>query len=110
MNSGAVACYASRTYLVTPMVMTQHGAIAAGTLGLLLARTIGEALHEDIDIRNYSAQRARFNLEVLIRNDFADIFEVRGKERARRGHTETEWEGQAQRLISRYAHGDFRRA
>jgi len=110
LNSGAVAYYASRTYLVNPKVVTEHGAIAAGTLGLVLGRTIGEALHEDIDIRNYSAKRARFNLELLIRNDFADIFEVRAKERTRRGHIETEWEGQAQRLISRYAHGDFRRA
>lgn len=110
LNSGAVAYYASRTYLVNPKVMTEHGAIAAGTLGLVLGRTIGEALHEDIDIRNYSAKRARFNLELLIRNDFADIFEVRAKERTRRGHIETEWEGEAQRLISRYVHGDFRRA
>src|SRR6185503_916428 len=73
-------------------------------------RTIGEALHEDIDIRNYSSHRARFNLEILIRNDFADIFEVRSKALTRRGHIETEWNGDRQRLISRYRHREFRRA
>ncbi|MCC2643137.1 MAG: hypothetical protein K0S45_3550 [Nitrospira sp.] len=110
LNSGAVAYYASRIYLVNPTVLTEHGEIAAGTLGLVLGRTIGDALHEDIDIRNYSSKRVRFNLEILIRNDFADIFEVKSKELTRRGHIETEWAGDRQQLISRYVHQDFRRA
>ncbi len=110
LNSGAVAYYASRTYLINPKVMTEHGIVAAGTLGLVLGRTVGEALHEDIDIRNYSTGHVRFNLELLLRSDFADIFEVRAKEFTRRGHIETEWVGDSQRLTSRYVHGDFRRA
>lgn len=110
LNSGCIAYYASRTYLVNPKVLTEYGEIAAGTLGLVLGRTVGEALHEDLDIRNYSSQRLRFTLEVLIRNDFADIFEVRAKELTHRGHIETEWAGDRQQLISRYVHGDFRRA
>lgn len=110
LNSGAVAYYASRTYLINPKVMTEHGIVPAGTLGLVLGRTVGEALHEDIDIRNYSTGHVRFNLELLLRSDFADIFEVRAKEFTRRGHIETEWAGDSQRLTSRYVHGDFRRA
>lgn len=110
LNSGAIAYYASRTYLVNPKVVTEHGPIEAATLGLVLDRTVGEALHEDIDIRNYSSQRRRFNLELLIRNDFADIFEVRAKALTRKGHIETEWTSDAQQLISRYVHGDFRRS
>ena len=110
LNSGAIAYYASRIYLINPPVSTEHGDIAAGSLGLVLGRTIGEALHEDIDIRNYSSKRVRFNLEILIRNDFADIFEVKSKALTRRGHIETEWAVDRQRLTSRYVHGDFHRA
>ena len=110
LNSGAVTYYASRTCLVNPRIVTDHGVIAAGTLGLMLGRMIGEGLHEDIDIRNYSATSVRFNLELLIRTDFADIFEVRAKERTRRGHIETEWSGEGQRLVSCYANNDFCRA
>ncbi|MCS6319416.1 MAG: amylo-alpha-1,6-glucosidase [Nitrospira sp.] len=110
LNSGAVAYFASRTYLVNPKVLAESGAIAAGTVGLVLGRTVGEAIHEDIDIKNYSTERARFNLELLIRHDFADIFEVRAKTFTRRGHIETEWTGNDQRLITRYANGDFHRA
>ena len=62
LNSGAIAYYASRIYLINPAVSTEHGDIAAGSLGLVLGRTAGEGLHEDLDIRNYSAKRIRFNL------------------------------------------------
>src|SRR5574340_14852 len=110
LNSGAIAYYASRTYLVNPKVRTEQGTIAAGTLGLVLGRRVGESLHEDLDIRNYSGKRVRFDLELQLRHDFADVFEVRAKTFTRRGHVETEWAGESQQLISRYAHGDFRRA
>jgi glycogen debranching enzyme len=90
LNSGAVAYYASRTYLVNPKVLTEQGEIEPATLGLVLSRTVAAALHEDIDIQNYSAKPVHFNLEILIRTDFADIFEVKTKALTRRGHIETE--------------------
>jgi hypothetical protein len=80
LNSGAIAYYASKTHLVNPTVATEEGVIAPGTVGLLLSRTLAEALHEDLDIRNYSGKRLHFILEVLIRSDFADVFEVKAKE------------------------------
>ncbi|WHZ23824.1 MAG: hypothetical protein OJF47_002936 [Nitrospira sp.] len=110
LNSGAVAYYASRTYLVNPKILTDQGLIAAGTVGLVLGRRVGESFHEDLDIRNYSGKPVRFNLELLLFHDFADIFEVRAKEFTRRGQIETEWTGDGQRLISRYVHEDFYRA
>jgi N-terminal domain of (some) glycogen debranching enzymes len=33
----------------------------------------------------------RFNLEIAIRADFADIFEVKGGHIVRRGHINTSW-------------------
>ncbi|HKA00679.1 MAG TPA: glycogen debranching N-terminal domain-containing protein, partial [Candidatus Solibacter sp.] len=86
LNSGTTAYYASRTYLVNPKVVTELGEIPAGTLGLVLSRVIAHGLHEDIDIQNYSSKHVHFSLETLIRNDFADIFEVRAKQLIRRGN------------------------
>src|SRR5262252_585489 len=85
LNSGAIAFYASQTYLVNPMVAAEEGVIAPGTVGLLLGRTLAEALHEDLDIRNYSGKHLHFILEVVTRSDFADIFEVKAKQLTRRG-------------------------
>src|SRR5262249_51164107 len=109
LNSGAMAYYASQTHLVNPMVVTEEGVIAPGTLGLLLSRTLGEALHEDLDIRNYSGKHLHFILEVLMRSDFADLFEVKAKQLTRRGRIESDWRSDRQELATRYDHENFRR-
>ena len=109
LNSGAMAYYASQTHLVNPMVVTEEGVIAPGTLGLLLSRTLGEALHEDLDIRNYSGKHVHFILEMLMRSDFADLFEVKAKQLTRRGRIESDWKSDRQELATRYDHQDFRR-
>jgi glycogen debranching enzyme len=41
--------------------------------------------YERVAIRNFSYPRARFRLEFRFDSDFADLFEVRGRVRARRG-------------------------
>src|SRR5262249_30261009 len=110
LNAGAIAYYASQTHLVNPMLATEEGVIAAGTLGLLLACTLAETLHEDLDIRNYSRKHLHFILEVLIRSDFADIFEVKAKEITRRGQIESDWKGDRQELTTRYSNRDFVRS
>lgn len=110
LNSATITYYASRTYLANPRVITEHGEIAPSILGLVLSRAVAEGLHEDIDLRNYSCQPLHFNLEILIRSDFADIFEVKAKEFTRRGHIETEWKSAPQQLITCYRHDDFHRS
>jgi glycogen debranching enzyme len=109
LNSGAVAYYASQTHLVNPPVATEEGALAPGTVGLLLSRTLTAGLHEDLDIRNHSGKQLHFILEVLVRSDFADVFEVKAKRLTRRGHIESDWNGDRQELATRYANRDFRR-
>src|SRR5262245_25032028 len=109
LNSGAIAFYASQTHLVNPRVVTEEGVLAPGTIGLLLSRTVSEGLHEDLDIRNYSSKQVHFILEVLMRSDFADIFEVKAKELTRRGHIESDWKSDRQELATRYTDRDFRR-
>ena len=48
-------------------------------------------MHEDIDISNHSGKPVRFNLEIALRADFADIFEVKSKRIVRRGRITTVW-------------------
>jgi glycogen debranching enzyme len=109
LNSGAIAYYASQTHLVNPQVATDEGVIAAGTVGLVLSRTLTEGLHEDIDIRNYSGKPLHVILELLLRSDFADLFEVKAREFTRRGHIESDWQGDRQELATRYSNMDFAR-
>ncbi|MET0515422.1 MAG: glycogen debranching N-terminal domain-containing protein, partial [Nitrospiraceae bacterium] len=110
LNSGASAYFTSRTYLVNPRVTTDEGLIAPGLVGLVITRTVADAFHEDLDIHNYSARPLRFTLEMLIRSDFADIFEVKSNEVTRRGNIETAWNSTAQQLTTHYQNGGFRRS
>src|SRR5262249_47278742 len=48
LNARAIAYYASQVRLVNPMVATEEGGIALGTLSLRLSRALSEALHEDL--------------------------------------------------------------
>src|ERR1700744_1536301 len=41
--------------------------------------------YQRIGLQNHGESRASFNLTLLFDNDFADLFEVRGEKRARRG-------------------------
>jgi hypothetical protein len=77
LNSGAIAFYASQTYLINPRVVTEEGVIAPGAVGLLLSRTLGwssagrrrhreqafdlraEWLHRVEPIRRHQARRHR---------------------------------------------------
>jgi len=110
LNSGAMSYFASRAYLTNPVVETRGGSINGGVLGLSVGRSACEGIHEDIDIRNYGQERASFNLELLIRSDFADIFEVKEKKFVRKGHIETEWSQERQELMNCYSHEDFHRS
>ena len=109
-NSGAIAYYASRVYLTNPKIVTEYGEIEPGTLSLVFSRAVDEGIHEDFLIRNYSMKRARFMLEISLRTDFADIFEVKSKQVIRKGNVTTEWHAGRAELISRYEHDGFRRS
>jgi hypothetical protein len=85
LNGGAITHYASRTYLTNRRVPTISGIIPPHTLGLVVSRLIGDGMHEDIEITNNSMQRVNFQLEISLRCDFADIFEVKANNIVRRG-------------------------
>jgi len=110
LNGGAVAPHAARIFLTNRAFASEDGPIAARTLGLVIGRCIDGGLHEDIDITNHGQNVVRFNLEIAIRADFADIFEVRGERIVRRGRITTAWSQGRQTSRFVYRNKDFRRA
>src|SRR6185312_11480917 len=72
-------------------------------------RTIGAGIHEDLEIRNYSLQPVQFDLEIALRSDFADIFEVRRHTYVRRGEVITDWRPEDAALFTSYTNRDFQR-
>jgi glycogen debranching enzyme len=87
--------------------MSEDGPIPARTLGLVIGRHIEGGLHEDIDITNNGLTPVRFNLEIAVRADFADIFEVKSDAIVRRGRITTSWSGKRQILRITYRNKDF---
>jgi glycogen debranching enzyme len=110
LNGGAISHYASRTYLTNRRIPTTDGIIAPRTLGLVISRLISDGMHEDIEITNNSMRRATFQLEIALRCDFADIFEVKSNSIVRRGRIATAWSQTKQQLRTSYRNGDFVRA
>ena len=86
------------------------GVIPERTLGLVIRRLISGGMHEDLDVTNNSMQRVSFQLEIALRCDFADIFEVKSNNIVRRGQIATEWSQTKQQLRTSYHNGDFVRA
>lgn len=109
-NSGAIAYYASRAYLFNPRIQTEYGKIEESRLSLVFTRAVSDGILEEFEIRNYGMQRARFNFEIALRTDFADIFEVKSKQVIRKGHVTTTWLPEDRQLISRYEHDGFVRS
>src|SRR6185437_6963319 len=109
-NSGAVAYFAFRAYLINSKIVTEFGEIEAATVGMLFNRSVRGGIHEDFDIHNYGCKRARFNLELALRTDFADIFEVKSKRIVRKGNVTTQWSPETFELLTTYQHGGFNRS
>ncbi|MBV9751325.1 MAG: amylo-alpha-1,6-glucosidase [Hyphomicrobiales bacterium] len=67
--------------------------------------------YQRIAVSNHGDDRVSFNLTLLFGNDFADIFEVRGQLRPKRGHAHDELRGEAGvSLIYRGLDGATRRS
>jgi glycogen debranching enzyme len=108
LNSSAVSYYAARFHLTNRRFETEDGPVSAGTLGLSLVRNVADGVHEDIDVINHSRSSLRFNLEIALRCDFADLFEVKSRSFVRRGRITTKWADPGQ-LETSYTNRDFSR-
>ena len=78
------------TNLISNAFETETGAIPSGTVGLVVSRMIHDGIHEDLDVTNYGLTPVTFNLEIALRSDVADIFEVKSHKFVRRGRIVTE--------------------
>jgi glycogen debranching enzyme len=107
LNGGAVAYHAARIFQTNRAFMSEDGPISARTLGLVIGRHIDGGLHEDIEITNNGQKAVRFNFEIAIRADFADIFEVKSNSIVRRGRITTSWSAKQQVLRISYVNKDF---
>jgi glycogen debranching enzyme len=110
LNAGAFTHYAARIYLTNPPITTEDGVIGEHSLSLVIGRWIDGGAHEDLDIHNHGLTAVRFQLEIAMRSDFADMFEVKSSRFVRRGRIVTDWDEAAQRLRTGYENADFSRA
>jgi glycogen debranching enzyme len=110
LNGGPVSYYAALVFLTNRSILTEDGPIPARKLGLTIGRSISGGLHEDLDITNDAMKPVRFQLEVAMRSDFADIFEVKSGNIVRRGKITTEWSERRQQVRTAYLNRDFHRA
>jgi glycogen debranching enzyme len=109
LSSSPTMYSAVRLYFTNPPLATEEGEIRGGELGLQISRAVGDGIHEDVDVTNYGLAPARFNLEIALRSDFADLFEVKWHKFVRRGHIESKWDVWRRELRISYAHRDFQR-
>ncbi|WEX74017.1 amylo-alpha-1,6-glucosidase [Sinorhizobium numidicum] len=67
-----------------PKAFTHHLTVAdvvQKTIELRLSRYVGDGLHEDVDLANFTQENVSFTLELDLDADFADQDETRGKRR-----------------------------
>ena len=80
LASAVTASHSARITLTNGTFATEDGEIRQGTLVLTISRAVSEGIHEDLDVINYGLVPVRFNLEIALRSDFADLFEVKSHE------------------------------
>ena len=107
LNGGAISSDTARIHLTNRSFPSEDGAVPARSLGFVIGRKLGSGMHEDLDITNHGRGPVRFNLEIAIRSDFADVFEVKSNRIVRRGRIATEWSESNQKLLTIYRNQDF---
>src|SRR5438477_5321734 len=110
LTCSPVAYYAARVNLTNPAFPAEDGDVPEGALHLTIGRSISRGVHEDLDVTNYGMNPVRFNLEVALRCDFADLFEVKSHNFVRRGRIVSRWDEKTLQNEIIYANRDFRRS
>ncbi|HZT05795.1 MAG TPA: glycogen debranching N-terminal domain-containing protein [Chloroflexota bacterium] len=109
LTSSPVSYYAARLHFANPPISTEDGEIGTNQVGLTVTRTVGDGIHEDLDLVSFADHQVRFQLQVALLSDFADLFEVKGHRFVRRGRTTTRWYPSRAQLVTSYSNRDFHR-
>ncbi|MGI8550869.1 MAG: amylo-alpha-1,6-glucosidase [Dehalococcoidia bacterium] len=109
LTSTPITYYSARWHFTNPTVDLESGTLAQDQVSLTLGRTVGEGVHEDYDINNFAMQAVEFHLGIVVRSDFADIFDVHSGKLSERGNMETHWDADRLELTTVYEHVDFHR-
>jgi len=110
LNGGATTYDTARIFLINRAFQTEDGPVEPRTLAFAITRVIDGGMREELSIANHGGRAIRFNLEIAIRSDFADIFDIKSNRTLRRGRIATEWSDDERRLTTGYRNGDFARA
>ena len=97
LTSATIQYYAVRIELTNPALSTDMGDLPAAQIGLTCTAPRHQAIHEDLDLVSYADSPVHFQLEIALRSDFADIFELRAHQFTRRGNTLSRWNDRAPR-------------
>ena len=83
------------------LILDQHVVLEKDTVHILRTTFLWrETAYQRFGLRNYAAQKIDLRLSILFENDFADLFEVRGSHRERRGIATTKLRGDDQVLMN----------
>ena len=74
------------------------------TLSLVRSRTVGDGMHERLEVLNHATDPVRVELSVVFDADFADVFEVKDKQ-PKRGHVQRRLDRDGLTLV--YQREDF---
>ena len=110
LSSSAMTYYSARIHLTNRAIPTEDGTIPAESVGFAISRAVDRgSIHEDYDLVNYSLEPVKFNLELELYADFADLFEVKTHKRVYRGRIDTTWDTDAGSVDIVYTNRDFAR-
>jgi glycogen debranching enzyme len=109
LSSSTTSYDSARIYLINQSFRTEQARVPENTIALTLERQVSDGVIEKFTIVNYGPEPVKFNFEIAMRCDFADIFEVRANSFYRRGRIVSEWRPDKQTLVAEYFNRDFRR-
>ncbi|MEI7711933.1 MAG: glycogen debranching N-terminal domain-containing protein [Rhodospirillales bacterium] len=106
LSGGAIGYDVARVFLTNAVDI---GETPRRTLSFVVGRSIDGGMHEDLDITNHGQQPVRFELQIRIETDFADLFDVKAGRSPQRGTTDIRWSRDSQILTAIYRNEDFQR-